>query len=132
MKNNLADWVPFGDPMEWIKQYGLRSPQSVFVFADEQDPIHKQNTLLRQQLFVNQGWRLSRRGVNLFTSMFNHYASSHDDNRIMTGKVLLNMDNAVKGPWGYKDSTIIVFDHTIHFELQMCNGSAQQYIAFKN
>lgn len=132
MKNNLIDWTPFVDPMSWIKQYGLRSPQPVLIFDDEQDPIHKQNALLRQQLFVNQGWRLSRRGVNLFTGIYKHYTSTHDDNRIMTGKVLLNMDNAVQGPWGYKDSTIIVFDHTIHFELQMCNGSAQQYIAFKN
>ena len=118
--------------MTWIKQFGLRSPQPEFLSTEEQDPTYKQYALLRQQVFVNQGWRLSRRGVNLFTGIYNHYANTNDDNRIMTGKILLNMDNAVKGPWGYKDATIIVFDHTIHFELQMCNGSAQQYIAFKN
>ena len=118
--------------MTWIKQYGLRSPQLELLSTEEQDPTYKQYALLRQQIFVNQGWRLSRRGVNLFTGIYKHYTDTHDDNKIMTGKVLLNMDNAVKGPWGYKDSTIIVFDATIHFELQMCNGSAQQYISFKN
>lgn len=136
MKNNRTDWIPIASPMDWIRNHGLRYNNVVLqpdlFFIEEQDPTYQTMSLLRQQLFVNQGWRLSKQGLKLFTDKYTHYTSTHTDNRIMTGKVLLNMDNAVQGPWGYRDTVIVVFDHTIHFELQMCNGSAQQYINFKN
>jgi len=134
MKNSRTDWIPTTDPMDWIKRYGVSDSRPVHLPDEEQDPTYQQLTLLRQQLFVNQGWRLTKRGLTVLTGKYTHYTSTHEDNKIMTGRVLLNMDNAVLGPWawGWKDSTITVFDSAIHFELQMCNGSAQQYINFKN
>lgn len=132
MKNNRTELIPTTDPMDWIKKYGVSESHPVLFSDEEQDPTYQQLILLRQQLFVNQGWRLSRRGLTVFTGKYTYYTSTHDDNRIMTGRVLLNMDKAVLGPWGFKDSTITVFDPIVHFELQMCNGSAQQYINIKN
>lgn len=134
MKNNRTDWIPTTDPMDWIKRYGVSESHPALSSDEEHDPAYKQLTLLRQQLFVNQGWRLTKRGLTLLTGKYTHYTSTHEDNKIMTGRVLLNMDKAVLGPWawGWKDSTIIVFDAGIHFELQICNGSAQQFINFKN
>ena len=134
MKNSRTDWIPTTDPMDWIKKYGASESQPVLFSDEEQDPNYQQLILLKQQLFVNQGWRLTRRGLTVLTGKYTHYTSTHEDNRIMTGRVLLHMDKAVLGPWawGFKDSTIIVFDPVIHFELQMCNGSAQQFINIKN
>ena len=85
----------------------------------------------RNRLFVNQGWRLTTTGIKLFTNCYNHYKAISDENEIMTGRVLINMDNAVRGPWAYRGKTIITFDQIVNFELQIVDGSARSFIEFK-
>lgn len=141
MKKPKIDWCsqfqPGLDPRQWILGYGLDMAQNngineqlmLDVGADISE--HHINEV-KKIMFVNQGWRLTRVGLALFTKVYNSYNSQHLDNRILTGRVMLSMDSAVNGPWGYQNETIIVFDPMIHFELSMVEGSARQFISFKN
>ena len=100
---------------------------------DEQGPVTEAQLLsTRTTIFVNQGWRLTPAGTKLFVDCYNHYRALSDENEIMTGRVLIGMDRAVRGPWAYRGKTIITFDAQTHFELQMVGGSARAFVEFKN
>lgn len=86
---------------------------------------------VRRFFFVNQGWRLTGSGYNAVSDNYMSYASNSDSNKIITGKILLNMDHCVGGPWFIRGTQVIVFDPTVHFELEMHNGSISSFIDFK-
>jgi hypothetical protein len=88
-------------------------------------------SLFRQAVFANQGWRLTKVGLRLLSNLYSTYHCTHPDNTVMTGRVLMGMDHAVGGPWGYRGREIYVFDQIVHFELQMCDGSARKFVEFK-
>ena len=119
-------------PDAWLQQYGIDAVARAGII-DAQDPITETALLrARRALFVNQGWRLAPAGIKMFIECFKHYKATSDDNNIMTGRVLRTMDNAVRGPWGYRANSIITFDQQVHFELQMVGGSAQAFVEFKS
>jgi hypothetical protein len=141
MKKTRINWhevfAPGLDPRQWIVGYGLDLANT--------DGLNQQLNLdfgngvtelqiaeIKKILFINQGWRLTRAGLSIFTKLYTSYENKHADNKILTGRVLLGMDTAVAGPWGYQNETITVFDPTVHFELTMLEGSARQFVEFKN
>ena len=128
---DLWDQGPLG-PDTWLLRYGLDVGLDLLSFDEPLGNITQENIVqFRKQLFVNQGWRLTPTGTNTFKSRYNLYKSQHKDNEIMTGRVLLGMDNAIKGPWAYHGITIVVFDQITHFELEMVGGSAKSFVEFK-
>jgi hypothetical protein len=86
---------------------------------------------IQRYFFVGQGWRLTGRGDHELSRWYRQFISANPENEIITGKVLLNLDTAIRGPWRIRDQEIIVYDPTIHFELQMVDGSAHQYAEFR-
>ena len=62
---------------------------------------------------------------------FKSYVSSHEDNQIVTGRLLLSMDSIINGPWGWFNKEIVLFDPQIHMELQIVGGRLSDLIAFK-
>lgn len=89
-------------------------------------------SLLRKWLFINQGWRLTYRGANLLIKHYRSYTSQNPSNEVMTGKVLLNMDASVGGPWWSSGARIVVFSQLAHFELEMVDGNARSFVDFRN
>jgi len=141
MKKPRIEWTslfhPGLDPRQWIVSSGIDLAQSNGIqeqlILDLGTDISEQYiNQIKKVLFVNQGWRLSRAGLTLFTKIYNTYESRHTDNRILTGRIMLSMDSAVNGPWGYHNETITVFDPAVHFELSIVEGSARQFVEFKN
>lgn len=118
--------------MAWIRDHGaaLLGP-NYDVGQLELDLSMDTLSELRRAVFVNQGWRLTKVGLRLLAQNYNSYRCGNDDNRIMTGRILVSMDAAVGGPWGYRDRDIFVFDQGVHFELQMCDGNARRFVEFK-
>jgi hypothetical protein len=128
---DLWDHGPYG-PLKWIQEHGMASA-IITNLLDEQGPVTEEQILAtRKTLFVNQGWRLTPTGTKLFVDCYNHYKALSDENEIMTGRVLIGMDRAVRGPWAYRGKTIITFDAQTHFELQMVGGSARAFVEFKS
>jgi hypothetical protein len=86
---------------------------------------------IQRYFFVGQGWRLTGRGDHELSRWYQQFVSANPENEIITGKVLLNLDAAIRGPWRIRDQEIIVYDPAIHFEIQMVDGSAHQYAEFR-
>lgn len=86
---------------------------------------------VRRFFFVNQGWRLTNSGYQAISDHYNVYSSSNERNKVITGKVLLNMDNCAGGPWYLRGPHVFVFDSTVHFEIQMVSGNLSDFVDFK-
>lgn len=86
---------------------------------------------IKKVLFINNSWRLTGTGCQILSEHFVSYTSNHNDNTVLTGKILLNMDKCCLGPWFLRGKTITVFDPTIHFELQMVSGKLGDFVDFK-
>lgn len=136
MRNKAIDWPTNEwrgrDPLSWTVERGMvlldtRMDESQPELDLSMDAVSQ----LRRAIFANQGWRLTKIGLRLFANLYNAYHCTHADNSVLTGRVLLGMDDAVGGPWGYRGKEIYVFDPTVHFELQMCDGSAHRFVEFK-
>lgn len=135
MRSSGIDWPTDDwrgrDPAQWMRDHGLslisRHDDGQLELNLSMDTL----TELRRTLFVNQGWRLTRVGLRLMAGVYNSYRCTHPDNAVLTGRVLIGMDDAVGGPWGYGGKDVYVFDQIVHFELQMCEGSASRFVEFK-
>jgi len=119
----------FTNQLGWVKWYASMLSPEVWEDWPEMSQ-EKQWAQIRKEVFVNQGWRLTANGLRLMSKLYQSWSSKHNDNRIMTGKLLLGMDRALGAPWGVRDSSMVLFDSQMHFELQMCNGSAQEWLRF--
>ena len=86
---------------------------------------------IRRYFFVGLGWRLTRTGCETLSQTYTSYSSTSDNNKYITGKIILNMDECVGGPWCMKGQTVIVFDPKVHFELQMVSGDVNKFVEFK-
>jgi hypothetical protein len=86
---------------------------------------------IQRYFFVGRGWRLTGRGNYELSRWYQQFISSNPANEIITGKVLLNLDAAIQSPWRIRDHEIIVYDPTVHFELQMVEGNAHTYADFR-
>lgn len=90
------------------------------------------STQLRGLFFINKGWRLTNEGYLYISKKFISYTSSNDQNKILTGKIILRMDECVNSPWFVRGKEVVVFDPVIHFELQMVNGELSKFVDFKS
>lgn len=127
-RNDLPELVINSqDPVEFC----LRIKHSL---AHELDPdlLNSQSiSTLRKWMFVSQGWRLTYRGLGLLSKHYRSYLSQNASNELMTGKILLNMDHCVGGPWWASGAKIILFNPISHFELEMVEGNAKTYVDFR-
>lgn len=87
---------------------------------------------IRRYLFVNKGWRLTRNGADVISANYKHYTSINENNKILTGKILLNLDHCIGGPWFLRGNSISVFDSQVHFEIQMVNGNINDFVDLKS
>lgn len=88
--------------------------------------------VIKNILFSGKGWRLTHVGLELVTKKFKPYTSKHENNKVITGKILLRMDACCNSPWSLFDRVITVFDPILHFELQMVEGDISAFIDFKS
>lgn len=86
---------------------------------------------IRRYFFVGSGWRLTRTGCETLAQNYASYTSTSDANKIVTGRIILNMDDCVGGPWCIRGQNITVFDPAIHFEIQMVSGDINKFVDFK-
>jgi hypothetical protein len=127
----LTDWADAGhsDQLSWARWYAGTLPQEAW--SDWPDiSADRKHQQIRKEIFVNQGWRLTRTGLKVMCRLYHSWVGRNPDNRIMTGRILLGMDQALGAPWGIQDTSVVLFNPQLHFELQMCNGSAQEWLRF--
>lgn len=120
---DVAGRSPIGLAMDLVLQ--LRSQRDPS-FLEDLNPER-----IGRYFFVGQGWRLTGRGDYELSRWYRQFISENPANEIITGKVLLNLDAAIRGPWRIRDHEIIVYDPTVHFELQMVDGSVHAYADFR-
>lgn len=88
-------------------------------------------SMLRNLLFSTQGWRLTKTGAELLASMFQSYVTTNEENTIITGKVLLGMDRCCNSPWHISGKSVVVFNPSLHLEIQIVGGKLTDFIDFK-
>lgn len=86
---------------------------------------------IRKCIFASQRWRLSTAGWQMLREAFATYDVVHDDNIVVTGKILIGMDFICNGPWALRGKTVTLFDPILFFELQMVGGDLRTFIDFK-
>ena len=87
---------------------------------------------LKRYFFVNQGWRLTNNGFSIVSTHYHSFTSENPANKVLTGSILLNMDNCIQGPWYVRGNKITVFNQSTHFELQMTSGNINAFLDFRN
>lgn len=98
---------------------------------DLDDWLFLSTTELRRAIFSTNGWRLTKTGLEVLSTMFRPYITKNEENTIVTGKVLLGMDKCCKSPWYLSGKTVIVFDPALHLEIQIVGGKVSDFIDFK-
>lgn len=115
------------DPRQFCMNITTKVQQDIDPSFLENLDLHR----IRRFFFVGFGWRLTRSGFELLTDHYISYTSSNQNNKLVTGKIILNMDHCVGGPWFLRHDSITVFNSISHFELGMVNGCINQFIDFK-
>lgn len=85
----------------------------------------------KRMMFGTRGWGLTRTGFNILSSHYTTYNAKNPKNGIVTGKILLGMDESCTSPWHIQGETVYVFNSLLHFELEMVNGNLNDFIDFK-
>ena len=84
---------------------------------------------IRQLLFINKGWRLTQKGLVVLENGFESFMISNDSNKILTPKILLNMDSCVNSPWFVTTTgKVTLFNRTAFFELSMFDGNLNTFV----
>lgn len=113
------------NPVSFCLKVKQELPNQVATHFEEITP-----NKLRNCLFLNNGWRLSNLGYNFLTLYYQHY-TCNSENLKLTGKIILGMDKAIKGPWFIQGKKLVIFDQTAHFELQMVGNNLDNFVNFK-
>lgn len=83
-------------------------------------------------LFVQNGWQLTMFGAVLLSSTYKHWTIRNDANASVTGRVIVNMNRLIHGPWyTHHNTKIMVWDQFLHFELAMFDGNLHRFVDFK-
>jgi hypothetical protein len=117
----------FGDPYDlcdWLRP-------ALVECNDLDDWVFLSTTELKRAVFSTSGWRLTRTGVELLSSVFQSYNTRNEENIQVTGKILLGMDRCCKSPWFLGGKMITVFNSHVHLEIQMVGGRMSDFIDFK-
>lgn len=85
----------------------------------------------KRMMFGTRGWGLTRTGFNILSSHYTIYSAKNPKNGIVTGKILLGMDECCASPWHIQGESVYVFNSVLHFELEMVNGNLNDFIDFK-
>lgn len=85
----------------------------------------------KRMMFGTRGWGLTKTGYNILSDHYTVYSTKNSKNDIITGKILLGMDQSCASPWHIQGESVTVFDSVLHFELQMVNGNLNDFIDFK-
>jgi hypothetical protein len=89
------------------------------------------NDIAKKMMFSNKQWCLTKTGYNILSTVYQTYTSKNPATKVLTGKILLGMDQCCASPWFIQGETVTVFDGVLHFELEMVNGNLNDFIDFK-
>ena len=82
-------------------------------------------------IFLNRGWQLTLKGSSFLSEYFTTYKSTYEGNNLVTGYLLLRMNKLIEGPWALDNNTVILWNSSIHFELQLVGGKLSDLLDFK-
>lgn len=99
--------------------------------AANQDFETMPTDVAKRMMFGTRGWGLTRTGFNILSSHYTIYSAKNLKNGVVTGKILLGMDECCASPWHIQGETVYVFNSVLHFELEMVNGNLNDFIDFK-
>ena len=108
----------------------VRVIKSVLVTTNSDFDIMS-NDIAKKMMFGNKQWCLTKTGYNILSTVYQTYTSKNPANKVLTGKILLGMDQCCASPWFIQGESVTVFDSVLHFELQMVNGNLNDFINFK-
>lgn len=81
-----------------------------------------------RHLFMPTGWQLTTFGCAILIRAYRSYRIAGPCKDDLTGRLIVNLNKLVNGPWYVNDSAIYVWDQKMHFELQIYNGDLATYI----
>jgi hypothetical protein len=81
-------------------------------------------------MFMKNSWQLTTFGATCFSQTFASWELEHDDNALMTGRILISMSHIAKSPWYNRGRHVYVWSESVNFEMWMFDGSLKSYIDF--
>ena len=81
-------------------------------------------------IFTKSGWQLTQFGCSALMRSYNWFSVDNIDYNYMTGKILLNFGQIIKGPWYAANTRLILWDQSIYFEVQMFDKNIKKYVDF--
>lgn len=93
------------------------------------NPVSPSEDLVRL-MFVGTGWQLTMFGFAFMVNAYKSYSVGNQDNRVLKGRILVNLGRIVNGPWNVHGPTVHLWDQTSYFELSMFDGSLDHYVGF--
>ena len=85
---------------------------------------------VKKYLFFGRSWRLNAAGKKTFSKYFNEY-ELNNTHGMLTGKILIKMDDCCNGPYYITNNKITVFNISTYFELQLLDGDLNKFVDFK-
>jgi hypothetical protein len=91
----------------------------------------KTHTELNNLIFMRNSWQLTSQGAVAFSHAFKRWYCVHDDNAIMTGRILLSMNLIMTTVWYSRGRHVYIWDENVHFEMQLVDGSLARFVDLK-
>ena len=80
--------------------------------------------------FIRNSWQLTWWGCAALIASHRRFLLKNANNSVINGRILINLNNIINGPWKLQGQYLVVWDQTIHFELQIFDGDMQQFVDF--
>jgi len=80
--------------------------------------------------FMKNSWQLTSWGALALIKTYQSWTLLHDDNALISGRILINMSKIIKSPWIARGRHVYVWNESVHFEMQMFDGSIKNFVDF--
>lgn len=79
-------------------------------------------------MFIKNGWQLTEYGADLLMHNFRWFEIVFKDDTVITGKILINLDQIINGPWFIWYKRMIIWNQDIFFEINLFDEDIAQFI----
>lgn len=83
-------------------------------------------------VFVQKSWQVSALGFTFFRSYYQSFSAYNEVNNLITGNVILGLNNIIKGPWAIRRNVIYTWNPDIYFEIKMFDGNVHEFLLFND
>lgn len=85
---------------------------------------------IKKLMFMHRSWQMTKWGCSILQRSYNWYNIELADKDQITGKVVINLNKIICGPWHIHHNVLMVWNHSSFFELAMFDNDIKRYVDF--